>query len=620
MAVDRLSPGVSVSVTDESFYIPVQASTVPLFFIATEAGKYQTNGVDLAIGTLESNVVRTVTSRTNSRELFGAPVFRKDISGNLYHGDARNEYGLMGLESFLSVGNRAYVVRADVNLNDSPVSFIALGTPVAGTQTSYGIGNGTIGSITVLSNQLKPQLITVTFTTSTSYKVTGALDGQLGAGNVGSPVSSTFLSFTISAGSTLFSAGDRITFPVMYAAVPTTNSVSGLANVGNGSVVGLTPDTLASAQSMPVVIEFDTPTHYIVSYAIGSGSGNVGDPYDDQKLNFTVVAGSTPFAIGDRFEIAVQQVSIPNPLGSNDAQRRGTIVDALQAVINSNEDIRSEQYEFNIVVCPGYWETAYDLDALVGAVMGEAISIHDTPCNLTPEQVVSWSFTAARLSKNTAAYYYPWGVMSTLDGDDVVVPASAIALTTIAFSDTQSYVWMAPAGLARGQTFGVSSVGYVTGDLGTPTSFVPVAFNEGTRDNLYDKAKTNPITFFPGRGILVFGQKTTSPAASALDRINVARLVMYIRRALRKGALPFVFEPNDQITRDNLKAMADAMLSDVMAKRGLMDFATFCDESNNTAARIDKNELWLDVAIKPTKAAEFIHIPIRVVNSGADIG
>jgi phage tail sheath protein FI len=104
-----------------------------------------------------------------------------------------------------------------------------------------------------------------------------------------------------------------------------------------------------------------------------------------------------------------------------------------------------------------------------------------------------------------------------------------------------------------------------------------------------------------------------------MDRINVVRLVMHLRRTLRKGALPFVFEPNDQITRDNLKAAADAVMSDLITKRGLTDFASYSDSTNNTADRIDAGEMYLDVAIKPMHAAEFIYIPIRVVSTSAQI-
>jgi phage tail sheath protein FI len=104
-----------------------------------------------------------------------------------------------------------------------------------------------------------------------------------------------------------------------------------------------------------------------------------------------------------------------------------------------------------------------------------------------------------------------------------------------------------------------------------------------------------------------------------LDRVNVSRLVKYIKRQLRKNTLSFVFEPNDQLTRDNLKAVVDAFLGDLVVKRGLFDFATVSDTSNNTPTIIDRNEMIIDVAIKPVKAAEFIFIPIRVVSTGAEI-
>jgi len=107
--------------------------------------------------------------------------------------------------------------------------------------------------------------------------------------------------------------------------------------------------------------------------------------------------------------------------------------------------------------------------------------------------------------------------------------------------------------------------------------------------------------------------------ASALDRVNVVRLMAYVKRQLRKNTLSFVFEPNDQLTRDNLKAVVDSFLGDLIVKRGLYDFATICDTSNNTPDRIDRNEMYIDIALKPIKAAEFIYIPIRILSTGADI-
>ena len=113
-----VSPGVSVTVTDESFFIPAGSSTVPLFFVATADEKVQQDGVTPAAGTFESGVVRTVTSQKTALELYGVPSFLEDSSGNRHDGDARNEYGLAALQQYLNQGSLAYVVRANVNLND----------------------------------------------------------------------------------------------------------------------------------------------------------------------------------------------------------------------------------------------------------------------------------------------------------------------------------------------------------------------------------------------------------------------------------------------------------------------------------------------------------------------
>lgn len=611
-----VSPGVSVSVTNESFFFPASAPTLPLFFIATRAGKLQPNGVTPAAGTLESGVVRTVTSLSQSLELYGVPYFHNDVSGNEFHGDARNEYGLFALNQFLGTGARAYVVRANIDLADEPETFVSLGTPImtAGSMVYNGIGNGTLSNVAADDNTVKPQTISVVFTTPTTYSVSGSAVGHIGTGVVGTPFSNNKLSFNLSAGAVAFAAGDMFTFALSYAAT------ADAGNVGNGSVIGLLPDDLAVPETL--TITFTSATAFTVSGTVSgvSASGVVNSPYDNNRVTFTIVPGSTAFQAGDEFTVVVSSVTVSAPLGANDAAKRVAIVTALQAAINSNTDVRSELYEFNLVACPGYHEVVDELAALCTDVMQEAIVIADTPCNKTPEQVAQWALTSARVSNENVAYYYPWGIASNLDGRDVLCAPSGIALRTIAFSDNQSYVWIAPAGVQRGVVTGVSKVGYVTGTLGTATTFVEANLNGGQRDNLYEYDKNiNPIVFFPGRGLIIWGQKTSAPAASAMDRINVVRLVCYLRRTLRKGAMPFVFEPNDQITRDNLKAAADGMLNDVLTKRGLYDFATLCDLSNNTAARIDKNELWLDVAIKPVKAAEFIYIPIRVVSTGADI-
>jgi len=608
-----VSPGVSVTVINESFYIPAAAPTVPLLFVATRANKTQPDGITPAAGTEEHDVVRTVTSIGQSVQLYGVPYFWTDNSGNAFHGDARNEYGLFALNQFLGVGNVAYVVRANVDLTDAAETFIGIGVPVATTAVRVGVGNGTIGSITATSAFVKPESIDVIMTSATAFTVQGSLSGIIGFGTVGTPFTSSKVNFTVTAGMTAFSAGDYFTFDLVYEATT-------YVGVGNGTMTEISP--LVDAVAEDITVTFTSPTAFTVEGSISGplGTGTVGTTFTDgtSHITFLITAGLTAFVATDEFTLTLSEINVFNPLGADDAAKRVSITTALSAAINSNTEVRSEIFEYNLIVAPGYPEVVDELLALSTDINDEAFVIADTPMTLTAEQTAAWAVTTGRKSGTNVAYYYPAGLASNLDGAEVAIAASGIALRTYAYSDNLSYVWFAPAGVSRGSVTGVAKVGYVSGDLGEPTTFVELNLNQGQRDILYENYKNiNPIVFFPGQGLIVWGQKTSAAAASALDRVNVVREVMYIKRALRKGAFPFVFEPNDKVTRDNLKAVADSFLNDVMAKRGLYDFVTLCDTSNNTPAVIDNNQLIMDVALKPVKAAEFIYIPIRVLSTGA---
>ena len=142
-----VSPGVSVTVVDESFYIPAAAPTVPLFFVATQANKLQPNGVSPAEGTNEYGVIRTVTSIGQSVSLYGVPAFLKDSAGNAFHGDARNEYGLFALNQYLGIGSYAYVIRANVDLADAAIEFTTLGIPSAKSYSYVGVGGDQLVSL-----------------------------------------------------------------------------------------------------------------------------------------------------------------------------------------------------------------------------------------------------------------------------------------------------------------------------------------------------------------------------------------------------------------------------------------------------------------------------------------
>ena len=309
------------------------------------------------------------------------------------------------------------------------------------------------------------------------------------------------------------------------------------------------------------------------------------------------------------------------------AQRRA-VVKGLQAALVSNQDIRNEINRFNIVVTPGYPECIDEMIGLSVDRKDTLFAIVDSPMRLDPSgsAVQNWALNTNNAVENgedglvsassQAAVYYPSGLTTNLDGTNIMVPPSHIALRTIAFNDQVAFPWFAPAGFQRGLVSNATSVGYLDS---AENEFVPVSLNEGQRDVLYLN-KVNPITAFPGRGIVIFGQKTLSPTASALDRINVSRLVIFIREQLDDAVKPFLFEPNDPITRTNAKTVVDRILSELVTQRGLFDFVTVCDESNNTPARIDRNELHIDIAIQPVKAVEFIYIPIRIQNTLGSTG
>jgi phage tail sheath protein FI len=241
-----------------------------------------------------------------------------------------------------------------------------------------------------------------------------------------------------------------------------------------------------------------------------------------------------------------------------------------------------------------------------------AFVIGDCDMTLKSDSTSMKAWASANVPAETyAAIYYPHGLSSDLAGNDVVMPSSAIALRTYAFSDQVSYPWFAPAGLTRGVVSNASQLGYVNSE----NEFVKVQLSEGQRDVLYT-SRINPIADFPNTGMAVYGQKTCQATSTALDRVNVARLTNYMRHNLDTMSRGFLFEQNDKITRDNMLDAVERFCGRLVSQRGLYDYLVVCDESNNTPARIDRNELWVDVAIQPAKAVEFIYIPLRIRNTG----
>jgi len=308
--------------------------------------------------------------------------------------------------------------------------------------------------------------------------------------------------------------------------------------------------------------------------------------------------------------------------------QRNVIVEALNSALASNTDARNESNRFNLIACPGYTEAMGPMNTLSADRKETAFVIGDAPLRLAADStsIQTWAANTNNVGFNGedgltvfneySAVYYPHAITTDLSGNSVLCPGSHIALRTLAYNDQVAFPWFAPAGFQRGVVTNASGTGYLDSASG---EIVPVALSESQRDTMYIN-KVNPIGNFPGRGLAVFGQKTLSSTASALDRVNVARLVVYIRERLDDIVKPFLFEPNDEITRQNAKVVVDRFLGGLVSNRGLFDFVTVCDTSNNTPATIDRNELHIDVAIQPLKAVEFIYIPIRVQNTLGQTG
>jgi hypothetical protein len=306
--------------------------------------------------------------------------------------------------------------------------------------------------------------------------------------------------------------------------------------------------------------------------------------------------------------------------------QRICIVRAMAAEIIGNQDIRSEFINYNLVTAPGYIEL-YDELITLNVDRGEtAFIITDVPIDLKPNatDISAWANNTRNVASNGrlgrtnmydyAAMYYPWALGTNVDGKEIVIPSSTVALRTYGFNDNVAYPWFPPAGSRRGVITNASSVGYV--DLVT-RNYTAVTLNPGQRDTLYNN-KINPLAFIPGRGLLVFGDKTLSPNdGSALSRVNVARMVVYLRTVLPNALVPFLFELNTERTRSAARNVVTAILVDLLSKEGISDFLVVADSSNNTPDVIDRNELVIDVLVAPTKSINFILVPVRIRRTGS---
>jgi len=228
------------------------------------------------------------------------------------------------------------------------------------------------------------------------------------------------------------------------------------------------------------------------------------------------------------------------------------------------------------------------------------------------QEAINWhngddATRSTSLNSSYATVTWPWiKVFNVFTGADEYIDPAVFAIRQYAFTDQVADPWVAPAGFTRGRLVKPVDVEFV--------------LNQGDRDALYSGGNViNPIVKFPQQGLVLFGQRTTQRAPTALDRINVRRLMISLRKAILAGTTRFVFEPNDAVTRRRVTEALQPLLQEIKDRRGITAFKIICDETVNTPIRIDRNELWCKVIIQPTKAAEIVVFEFNVTNQTGGI-
>lgn len=317
-------------------------------------------------------------------------------------------------------------------------------------------------------------------------------------------------------------------------------------------------------------------------------------------------SGSLPVASSGSFEGATGDIIAGANFfdNINDTNTQGLVAGNYTSIINLLAN--TEEYIFNIISAPGL-TLANDthvtpIDSIISLAegRGDCIAVVDVQnYEATVSNVVA---KATSLNSSYAATYWPWLQVLSATGRNEWVPASVVIPGVYAFTDNSSAPWFAPAGLVRGGVAGVIQA--------------ERRLTRTQRDTLYSN-KVNPIASFPGQGISVFGQKTLQTKASALDRVNVRRLLIELKKFIGDESRNLVFEQNTIATRNRFLATVNPYLESVVQRQGLYAYRVVMDDTNNTADVVDRNQLIGQIFIQPVKTAEFIVLDFTIEPTGA---
>jgi hypothetical protein len=390
-------------------------------------------------------------------------------------------------------------------------------------------------------------------------------------------------------------------------------------------VSGALPSTVGLLTSNYVDLDAPNPALYprgTLLYNTRRSGYNIKE-FESNYFNAQSFSGSLP-AVKNAWVTAIGNRVDGTPYFGRKAQR-AMVVAAMNSVVETNQDIRSEQFFYNLICAPGYTEVAPQMINLNADIKNVAFVVSETPMRLNNNatEIVNWSSGGTgttfqdevlHVADTYTGVWYSCGQTTDLSGNAIIMPPSYMALAGIIYSDSISHQWFSPAGTTRGVVNNATAIGYVDGTTG---NFVTNSVNQGLRDTLYAN-NINPITFIPNSGILLWGNLTrdANGQSTALGSINIARLICYLRYRLNILSRPFLFQPNDKITRDQIAAITNQLLNTLITQRAISDYLVVCDTSNNTPATISARELFMDVAIVPITDVEFIFIPLVIDQPG----
>jgi len=346
---------------------------------------------------------------------------------------------------------------------------------------------------------------------------------------------------------------------------------------------------------------YPVASRYIRVSAVNSPTPNYLDNTGTAKTAFT---GSIPLAASGGFEDAVGGVmsgaNFYDTINSSNTQ--GVVGADYTNMINllSNMD----DYKFNILLTPGLYNADYTSQAtsLISNTQSRGDNLYILDLVKYGQTVTAVTGQAKSRNTSYAASYWPWvQVIDPDTGTQVWVPASTVMGGVFAYTDIVSDPWFAPAGINRGGL----------GQVVRPERKLAQA----ARDTLYSN-KVNPIASFPGTGTVVYGQKTLQTKASALDRVNVRRLLITMKSYISQVSQNLVFEQNSTSTRNNFLAQINPYLESIQQKQGLYAYKVIMDDTNNTADVIDRNILIGQIYVQPTRTAEFIYLDFNITPTG----